>query len=254
MAVKATHKKKKTLFCFFLGKPAQIPTAPESHTSSPHKSLCIEGLCQADIDRMADNLKLSFDVLSPSIAQITLYNKGLRPITKDKWAIYVCVLGIFDYDQLANNPQGFVPPGGSNLKMTHINGCLYKFEPLSRFKPFLSREHIKVQINSSIIRARTDLAPNWYVAADGLKPKTITNTAGEELSFVFSSQKLTWNPLRAKMVPDLGHAPYLVVPTPSEVIVSDKTRKVVISSEWGIYGQQGLKNEVKYLAGTNYIC
>ena len=203
---------------------------------------------------MADDIKVYFDVLSPGIAQITIYNKGSRPITKGNWAIYMCVLGIFDYDQLANNPQGYVPPGGSNLKMTHVNGCLYKLEPMSRFKPFPSGEYIKIQVNSSIIRARTDLAPNWYVAADGLKPKTITNTAGEDLDFIFSSHKLTWNPFRDKMVPDLEHAPYLVIPTPKEVVVTDKTRKVIISSEWRIYGQKGLKNEVQYLAGANYLC
>lgn len=231
--------------------------ATESLTSPPQRSLCIHGLCQVDIDNMANNMKLYFDVLSPSTAQITLYNSGSKPIKKGQWAIYVCVLGVFDYDQLANNPQGFVPPGGSNLKMTHINGCLYKFEPLRRFKPFTSGKYLKVQVNTtSFLRARSDLAPNWYVAADGLKPRTISNTAGEDLSFVFSFQKLTWDPFSAKIVPDLGHAPRIVIPTPKKVTIKDKTRNVhvILGPNWSVYGEKGLENEAKFLAGISDIC
>lgn len=69
-------------------------------------------LNQADIDSMADNMKIYFDVLSPDTVQITLYNKGSSPITRGKWAVYVCMLGVLDYDHLANNPKGYVLPGG----------------------------------------------------------------------------------------------------------------------------------------------
>lgn len=228
---------------FFSGKPAIIPAVSESLTL----------LNQADIDSMADNMKIYFDVLSPNTVQITLYNKGLSPITRGKWAVYVCMLGVLDYDHLANNPKGYVLPGGSNLKLTHINGCLYKLEPLVRFKPFASGQPIKLKFNSSFVRARTDLAPNWYVAAEGLMPKTIANTAGEDLSFVFSSNKWTWDPFRAQSVPDLRHAPNMLIPTPREIPMVDKTRKVILSPEWCIYEQMGLENEAKYLTGTDFF-
>ena len=228
---------------FFSGEPAIIPAVSESLTL----------LNQADIDSMADNMKIYFDVLSPNTVQITLYNKGSSPITWGKWAVYVCMLGVLDYDHLANNPKGYVLPGGSNLKLTHINGCLYKLEPLDLFKPFASGQHIKLKFNSSFVRARTDLAPNWYVAAEGLMPKIIANTAGEDLSFVFSSNKWTSDPFRAKSVPDLGHAPNMLIPTPREIPMVDKTRKVILSPEWCIYEQMGLENEAKYLTGTVFF-
>ena len=231
------------MFFFSSGEPAIIPAVSESLTS----------LNQADIDSMADNMKIYFDVLSPNTVQITLYNKGSSPITRGEWAVYVCMLGVLDYDHLANNPKGYVLPGGSNLKLTHINGCLYKLEPLDRFKPFASGQHIKLKFNSSFVRARTDLAPNWYVAAEGLMPKIIANTAGEDLSFVFSSNKWTWDPFRAKSVPDLGHAPNMLIPTPREIPMVDKTRKVILSAEWCIYEQMGLENEAKYLTGTGFF-
>ena len=199
-------------------------------------------------------MKIYFDVLSPSAAQITLYNSGQKPIVKGKWALYVCViLGVFDFDQLANNPEGIVPSGDSNLKMTHIDGCLYKFEPLNRFRPLRHGKTIKIQFKiTEFLRARSDLAPNWYVAAEGLKPRTIANTAGEDLSFVFTFQKLTWDPFKAKVIPDLGYAPYPVIPTPKRVVFADQARKVIIEPDmWYVYGQKGLENEVNFLAGMS---
>ena len=213
-------------------------------------------MCQEDIDNMANNMKIYFDVLSPSAAQITLCNGGRKPIVKGKWAIYVCVvLGVFDYDHLANNPEGIVPSGNSTLKMTHIDGCLYKFEPLNRFRPLPQGKTIKIQFNTdNFLRARSDLAPNWYIAAEGLTPRTISNTAGEDLSFVFTFQKLTWDPFSAKIIPDLGYAPYAVIPTPKTVVFADRTRKVIVEPDtWYVYGQEGLENEVKFLAGMSDI-
>lgn len=220
-------------------------------TKSPS---CIQGLCQVDIDNMAEHLKLYFDVLSPKKAQITLFNGGSGPIRNGKWAIYICVLGIIQEQQLTNNPEGYVLPGGSNLKMTHINGCLYKLEPLSHFQSIASGDAIKVQSNTTLFRARCNLTPNWYIASDGLEPRTIANTAGEDLGFVFSSDKLTWNEFSTAHVPDLGHAPYMFIPTPKELVVTDKTRKVSVGQEWRVYGEKGLENEAHFLASMGDIC
>ena len=203
---------------------------------------------------MAEHLKLYFDVLSPERAQITLFNGGSDPIRNGKWAIYICVLGIIQEQQLTNNPAGYVLPGGSNFKMTHINGCLYKLEPLSQFQSIESGYVMKVQFNTTLFRARCNLTPNWYVASDGLEPRTIANTAGEDLGFVFSYDKLTWDDFSTTHVADLGHAPYMVIPTPKELVVTDKTRKVSVGEEWRVYGEKGLENEVHFLASTRDIC
>lgn len=216
--------------------------------------LCIHGLCQAVIDNMAENLKLYFDVLSPERAQITLFNGGSDPIRNGKWAIYICVLGIIQEQQLSNNPEGYVLPGGSNFKMTHINGCLYKLEPLSQFQSIESGDGMKVQFNTTLFRARCNLTPNWYIASDGLEPRTIANTAGEDLGFVFSFDKLTWDEFSTAHVVDLGHAPYMVIPTPKELFITDNTRKVSVGEEWRVYGEKGLENEVHFLASKRDLC
>lgn len=232
------------------------PVKTTSYVLSPSTKtpLCIHRSCQADIDNMAENLKLYFDVLSPERAQITLFNGGSDPIRNGKWAIYICVLGIIQEQQLSNNPEGYVLPGGSNFKMTHINGCLYKLEPLSQFQSIESGDVMKVQFNTTLFRARCNLTPNWYIASDGLEPRTIANTAGEDLGFVFSSDKLTWDEFSTAHVADLGHAPYMVIPTSKEPFITDKRRKVSVGEEWRVYGEKGLENEVHFLASKRDLC
>lgn len=203
---------------------------------------------------MANNLKLYFDVLSPGRAQITLFNRGLYPIRNGKWTIYICLLGIIQEQQLTNNPAGYVIPGGSNLKLTHLNGCLYMLEPLSHFQAIAPGDLIKVQFNTTLVRARSNLTPNWYIASEGLEPRTIANTAGEDLSFVFSFDKLTWDRFSASSAADLGHAPNMVIPTPDELFITDKAKKVSLGQDWRVYGEKGLENEVNFLASMNDIC
>lgn len=218
--------------------------------------LCRSGLCQEDIDYIGYNLKLYFDVLSRGRAQITLLNTGSKPIRNGKWAIYVCVLGIFQEEQLVNNHEDYVILSESDFKMTHINGCLYKFEPLSNFKVIASGEYIKLQLNTTLLRARCNLTPNWYVAGEGLGPRIIANTAGEDLGFVFTADKGSWDRFSAKSTAsaDLGHAPYMVIPTPKEVYLPDKIRNVSVGQDWRVYGQKGLENEVNFLASMGDIC
>lgn len=236
----------------------QVKTTSQAFiTPSTKRPLCLQGMCQADIDNMAQNVKLYFDVLSPGRAQITLSNRGSHPIRNGKWAIYICLLGIIQEQQLANNPAGYVIPGGSNFKMTHLSGCLYKLEPLSNFQSIASGDIVKVQFNTTLIRARSNLTPNWYVASEGLEPRIIANTAGEDLSFVFSSDKLTWDRFSASSVTHLGHAPYMVIPTPNELFFTDKTKDKKVSlenGEWRVFGEKGLENEVDFLASMSDIC
>ena len=233
-----------------------VTTTSFALSPSTKSPLCRQELCQADIDNMAEHLKLYFNVLSPERAQITLFNGGSGPIRKGKWAIYICVLGIIQEQQLANNPEGYVLPGGSYFKLTHINGCLYQLEPLSHFQSIESGDVMKVQFNTTLFRARCNLTPNWYIASDidGLEPRTIANTAGEDLAFVFSYRKLTWDDFSTAHVADFGHAPYMVIPTPKELVITDKMRKVSVGQEWRIHGEKGLENEVHFLASTRNIC
>lgn len=203
---------------------------------------------------MASNLNLYFDVLSLGRAQITLFNSGTQPIRKAKWAIYICLLGIIQEQQLTNNPTGYVLPGGSNLKITHLSGCLYKLEPVGHFQLIAPEDRLKVQFNTTLIRARSNLTPNWYVASEGLEPRIIANTAGEDLSFVFSSDRLTWDRFSATSAVDFGYAPRMVIPTPDELFITNKFKKVSLGQEWRVYGEKGLENEVNFLASMCDVC
>ena len=184
------------------------PAKTTRHVLSPSTKspLCIQGLCQADIDNMSEHLKLYFDVLSPCRAQITLFNGGSNPIRNGKWAIHICVLGIIQEQQLTNNPEGYVLPGG-HLKMTHISGCLYKLEPLSHFQSLASGDVIKVQFNTTLFRARCNLTPNWYIASEGLEPQSqLTQLARTSVScFPMTSSPGTSSVLRMSMISDMRH-------------------------------------------------
>lgn len=100
------------------------------------------------------------------------------------------------------------------------------------------------------MQARSDLTPNWYIAREGLKPRTIANTAGEGLHFVFNpSAKRSWDLYSSVTAADLGHAPLLVIPTPEKIVSINKTRFVTITKAWTACGTERLRNELDYLAG-----
>ena len=100
------------------------------------------------------------------------------------------------------------------------------------------------------LQARSDLAPNWYVAGEGLEPRTIANTAGEGLDFVFdTSSKRPWDLYSSVTAADLGHAALLVIPTPEKIVSINKTWFVSITKAWTACGTERLRNELDYLAG-----
>lgn len=225
---------------------------------------------------MVSNLKVRYDVidnLQTSLedkkktfrAQITLVNEGAADITVGDWALYLCSIRMIEEEHTAHNSQGFVLPGGPGINVTHINGCLFKFAPNKDFKTMKHNDSLVLAFNASFwCASRTDVMPNWYIAADGLQARTITSTTGEKLSFVgpfetFKKWKRfpsdLYDPytpqerLELGLVKDLKEAPNIVIPTPIEIEQDTKKRKAFFGTgDWIVVAPKELNTEAQYLA------
>lgn len=225
---------------------------------------------------MVSNLKVRYDVidnLQTSLkderktyrAQITLTNEGLADITRGNWALYLCSIRMIEEEHTAHNSQGFALPGGQGINVTHINGCLFKFAPNKDFKTMKHNDTLILAFNASFwCASRTDVMPNWYIAADGLQARTITSTAGGNLGFVgeFNTSKKwkrfpsdLYNPYTAEkrlelgVVKDLKMAPNIVIPTPLEIEQDDTKRKAFFGTgDWIVLAPKELDTEARYLA------
>ena len=228
---------------------------------------------QMTLDYIASNLDIRYDVLDnfqdtwrSYRVRMTLSNAGSKPIPNAPWAIYLCHIRVIEPVHTKHNPNGYVIPGSHGIKVTHINGCQHKFEPTASFPGLSGSESLLIDFDAENWDvARTDVMPNWYIAADGLQARTITSTAGEDLSFIgpfdapnkwkrIASDKYDpYTPEKRYSINDiidLKKPGQLIVPSPSEIIGLDETRKVNLrTGDWAIIAGKGLKNEAKFLAG-----
>ena len=207
-----------------------------------------------------DNLASDLTFLS----QITLTNKGQTPIKHGDWAVYFCNIRLMEPEHLKHNPAGYVIPGNYGIRLTHINGCLHKFETTSDFKDIAAGSSYTFKFHAQYWSvARTDVMPRWYVTASGLSPRVIRNTDDEELKFVGNfDTKEKWkrfdadrfNPYTPEdrydesLITDLESAPNNVIPTPVKMDF-DKENHVIITSDWLLNIQAGLENEAAFLKG-----
>ncbi|XP_068705154.1 beta-hexosaminidase-like [Montipora foliosa] len=228
---------------------------------------------QGTLDYIASNLEIRYDVLDnfqdtwkSYRVRMTLTNAGSRLIPSGPWAIYLCHIRVIEPVHTKHYPKGYVIPGGHGIKVTHINGCQHKFEPIASFSGLTGSQSLVVEFDGENWDvARTDVMPNWYIAAEGLQARTITSTVGETLSFVgpFNApnkwKRITgdkYNPYTPEMrfflndITDLKKPGQLIVPNPSEIIGLDETRKVNLGTgDWAIVSSAGLKKEANFLAG-----
>ena len=196
--------------------------------------------------------------------RLTLKNDGSAPIRRGDWAIFLCHIRVIEPDHTKHNDAGYVIPG-SGLRVYHINGCQHKFEPTHDFVDIAAGQTRQVEFDAeNWAVARTDVMPNWYVAAPGLRARTITSTSGEELSFVgaFDSPNKwkrfgpdRFNPYTPQQrfhindVTDLHGPGQLVVPSPSEIKGYDRARTVNLGTgDWSIHAAGELANEARFLA------
>ncbi|CAH3123237.1 unnamed protein product [Porites lobata] len=209
-------------------------------------------LTQHIIDSIAQNMEVRFQILqSFNSAVITLINKGSALIGGNLWAIYMCLATGLELGHLVHREDGYVLPDKKSIKLTHLSGCSFKIEPTKDFKAIPPGKSIEIMVHIGLTESRSDLAPRWYVAADGLEPRIIPNTASEELDFVFfpPKRRKSWDSFVNCDAADLGSAPLLVIPTPSEVFGFNATNKLSVDGNWIVFGEPGLEDETSFLAG-----
>lgn len=203
---------------------------------------------------MATKIKVHFVFLTLTKAQITISYNGSKIIKNRTWTIYFSLSAPF-------LPHLFKPHlfqentcwnRNNCISASHVEGHLYKLEPVTEW--LTPGSSLTCEINSLPIKlwTRFIVSPNWYIAANGSKPRVITDTANEDLHFVSTAE--TSNRNRASdgvvNVPDLGHAPLLVIPTPDKITTNESSRTVTVGKEWTVSGEDRLQNEVNFLSGN----
>ena len=213
-------------------------------------------LTQHIIDSIAQNMEVRFEILqSFNSAVITLINKGSVLIGGNLWAIYMCLATGLELGHLVHREDGYVLPDKKSIKLTHLSGCSFKIEPTKDFKAIPPGKSMEIMVHIGLTESRSDLASRWYVAADGLEPRIIPNTASEALHFVFfpPQRRKSWDSFVNCDAADLGNVPLLVIPTPSEVVGFNATNKLSVDSNWIVLGEPGLEDETSFLAGNYNI-
>ena len=219
---------------------------------------------------MANNLVIRYDVMkntgTDTDAKLTLTNKGSQPIAPGNWGIYCSSVRIIEPKKIYN---GGAMLGSSGLLATHVNGILYKIAPTSSFKNIAPNSALVVEFKTSDWSvSRTDLMPNWYLAAEGLQPRTIANTAGEDLDFVGAfntAEKWKRYPadrydpytpakrMELSDVKDLGAAPLHVIPQPIQITTDEAKVLILGTGDWIIDAESGLLSEAQYLSGRLFF-
>ena len=213
---------------------------------------------------MASSLDLHFDVVSniggSCLVRLTLTNKGRSTISSSDWKIY--------FNALREMRQNTDPFGSSNSKMTvlHINGYLHELTPTQYFPNLLSGRNVEVDLSASgVIVAKSDVMPNWYVVASGLKPRILESTEGESLKFVGSfnsaskwkrSAQDLYDPFTPEKrfeindIADLKRPGHLIIPTPLVMKYISKSQILDLNDgKWTIFADRCLDKEAQYLGG-----
>ena len=214
---------------------------------------------QETLDYMAATIKVNLKFLSKVTAEITFTNNGSRAINNIGWAIYASTqLRFTPFPMIESLENNAAVKEEIQIRLTHVNGCLYKFEPGVENFMISPGESAKCKVKTIPFRVQTRflVSPNWYIAAEGQKPRTITSTADEKVAFVSFPNAPLYGSI-SEITPDLGHAPLSVIPTPKEFTTGQnrnaKKTKVYVSKEWTVSADDRLQNERQFLSGNEFI-
>ena len=85
---------------------------------------------------MVSKLKVRYDLIDNLQTSLKdeRKNEGAVDITAGDWALYLCFMRMIEHENTAHCSQGNDLPGGQGISVTHINGCLFKFEPNRDFQ------------------------------------------------------------------------------------------------------------------------
>lgn len=233
---------------------------------------------QVELDEIADKLDIKYSVLDnlkdgklTYTAKIILTNYSTVTLDYEKkWAIYFCHIRMIEPSILPDEGEAIMVDSG--VKFKHINGCLFKLEPIKSFKPLNKNESLEIVFKAQYYSvARSDLMPNWYITSESLKPKILQCTSHHDLHYVqpfdedakwkrFSymldngtmrhDKYDPWTPQDRFMknkTENLKKPGKDVIPTPYEMSL-DKSKIIDFSNgNWIICYEKEIAIEVKYL-------
>ncbi|ESO84391.1 hypothetical protein LOTGIDRAFT_168843 [Lottia gigantea] len=216
------------------------------------------------LDNFRDNLRL-FE------AQITFTNRGQEPLPGAEWELIWCQLNLAEPDSLPSENGAIIEK--YKVKLSHLQGCMFKLEPISGFRSIRPGEKRRIRyVSENYSVAKSDTYPNWYLASKGLEERVVEGTTGESLSFVgefdqpnkwkrydYKTEKAEghdrYDPFtpRARYVlnsdvKDLGRPTKLIIPTPVKINVDTSATLNLETRDWQIVSPPVFYNEAQYLA------
>ncbi|XP_029635231.1 N,N'-diacetylchitobiase [Octopus sinensis] len=236
---------------------------------------------QKSFDLLTDTLDIHYEVLDNIHqgrkifkAAITLTNHCSVPLEPGPWAIYLCHIRLIEPKYLSKNSFAELTEYG--VKFSHVNGSLFKLEPLESFKTLTNNDSVKIIFLAQYYSvAKTDVLPNWYMTYPDLIPRIIKCTADEDLNFVGQFNKPSqwkrydyeladgkrrydiYDPFTPKVRFERNLSAYSsneeikpVIPTPLQMVCS-KTKCIYLrEGNWVIYTKDlTLSKDAEYLSG-----
>ncbi|PVD24214.1 hypothetical protein C0Q70_14684 [Pomacea canaliculata] len=221
---------------------------------------------------MAKYLQVKYDIidnLQSKRAQLTFFNSGAHTVPGQGWSLYFCSL----------RRPGLLQDQGMRITriqpvavLVFLQSCFHRLAPEVNFKDIASGESRSLQfVNGAFSVARTDSFPNWYLAADGLEPRVLVSTAGEELSFVgpfdtpnkwkrYDRQtedrdyRDRYNSLtpeerfdRSNAMEDLGEAGKRVLPTPVSIHINEEQYVHLNTKDWVVVSPAKFSPQAAFL-------
>ncbi|WP_064607119.1 family 20 glycosylhydrolase [Photobacterium sp. J15] len=229
----------------------------------------------ANLSQLGSGLDVTYSVLDNTQDEwrtfrgsLSLTNNSATDLPASGWAIYFSHIRMFK------------TVATSALKVTHVNGDIFKLEPTSQFQPLKQGETFSFEFDAGDWQvAKTDIMPNWYLVSEDKGQEItalITSTSntingkvpvkpGDELPFVsdftsakqwkrYNSSALAdhYDPFTAKdryeRNADLNKIDNLagVVPTPAAITVGTET--VTLNNNWVVTFDNGYQEQAEYLA------
>ncbi|WP_299021065.1 family 20 glycosylhydrolase [uncultured Photobacterium sp.] len=229
----------------------------------------------ADLNQLGNGLDVTYSVLDNTQddwrtfrGALSLTNNSAKALPASGWAIYF------------SHIRQFKSLSTPSLKVSHVNGDIFKLEPTAQFKPLKSGETFNIEFDAGDWQvAKTDIMPNWYLVSKdkgqqitALITSTSNKTNGkvpvkpsEELPFVtdfdspqkwkrYDSSAITdfYNPFTAKDRFERNNSLSKidnvngVIPTPAAMTIG--TDPVTLDNTWVVSFDNGYQDQAKYLA------
>ncbi len=178
---------------------------------------------------------------------MTLVNQS-DEVLEDNWTLYFNFMRMVD--------AGSVPP---SIKLTHINGDFYKINPTDQFEPLAPGEELDFTFEALGSAIKKIDAPDgaYFEFADGsivpvrvivgefVREEQMNRNRNDVLPVPTPEYVYEQNKFLSKLpVDEIGKI------TPSPVSVKKLDGSFSLTAETGIYYQEGLENEARYLSNA----